>query len=110
MTLEPTREEWMAAHQRAVNSSFKGTTSQVTTIVEAALGTCPPEPAPEPWRWGTSITVSVVRQSAYVDGPQSYVALDTPGATHALPPEDAEEFGQALIGFAQWLREHGGQS
>lgn len=111
MTMEPTREEWLAARDRIRRRLTEEGHGALPWglgehLTEAALGPCPPEPAPKPWKWGQNDLVSV----DVVKGSRRMVELDIGDVPYAFLPDDAEAFGLALVERAQWLREHRGQS
>ncbi len=94
MSIDPTREEWQAAWLRASKAVYAG--AATNTIVEAALGPCPPEPAPREWRSGGLL----------VTGHDNDVWVGFQRIAHeALTPDEADAMSKALAEHARYARE-----
>jgi hypothetical protein len=97
VTSDLTHAQWLAARERL--REYDGG-NDLDALTEAALGcSCPPEPAPEPWR---SIGVTEVRLGA---GARD-VWVGIPGMAHELlTANEADGMALALTECAAYIRE-----
>lgn len=98
MTVDPTRDEWLAARDALVARVHSGSPdSSADEVTEAALGCpCPPEPAPEPLR------------------KDCYTLVETCGGVIrarglALTPDEADAMACSLIEHAAYARKQQAQ-
>lgn len=109
MTLQPTREEWLAARERMEDAFPQAGNPILDKCTEAALGPCPPEPAPR-----RKMEVNLfdgVPQTLIVEASGSKVAIGAEGhARLFMTPSSADQMARWLNYCAQWLRENRGQS
>jgi hypothetical protein len=95
--IDPTRKEWEAARKRMVFVDRRSADADART--EAALGPCPPEPAPTSWRSGGIGTLLV---TPHADGG---VWVGFPHVQHEkLTPDEADTMADSLCAHAHYAR------
>jgi hypothetical protein len=94
MTIDPTYEEWQEAHTRA--NAASGTTR---SIVEAALGPCPPRTAPIGWH------LNFLEVEHCPEKQRGVWVGFTDGMHRKLNPDEADEMAAALMEQADYARE-----
>lgn len=87
MTIDPTREEWLAARERV--SIAVHANSSTPAVVIAILGPCPPEPAPPWWQRDGSGSLAVLPCDDHVPASESHVPALYDRAINRVPASEA---------------------
>jgi hypothetical protein len=116
VSIDPTYDEWQDARRRVVTALLhppdRSLEPHARALTEAALGPCPPEPAPVEWQApGTTGELSPLLVTRHADGVGNEVLVGFPHIRYAsLAPDEADAMAAALVEHARYAREQGAAS
>lgn len=103
-----TREEWLAARARVYAASRGGAVKELDELIQAALGPCPPEPAPQR-KMEVDNLEGVTRElvvEAAMHGRRRRVGIGIGHSSLFMSPDAADQLARWLSHCAKWIREY----